>query len=486
MDTNGASSTRPPPGGTATWSLGPVLAPNRRVLLVLTLLALVTRLVWVLWVHPPGDYIFSDMRKYLERAREVAEFGMAVGHREFAWQAWGTHVLMSIPLRLFGLERLETVAVLWGLMAAAAVPLAYLLAVRVCVRRRLPEVIGVAVLLWHPNLSNAGYFLSETPFLCFALASTLALVRTLQTGRGALLAGCLSAVAFAVRPQSALFFLLVALTWLVNRRRLPHVRARTLVAVAVPLLAMLAFSAWRFHAHTGYWAGVAENANMNLTAGRCHNIVTQAYRNQLEMKRAELRGDTNDGRRVSLPNFRLAWKLPSWHPLALRPVLGEESVRFVGYIGDPEIHREIRKRCYAASTVWQQARMSFVNVMLSWFLDRQWPEMEKGRERFLLPLDIYSVFFQIVVWAPSMVGMCAGLWWLRRRPALALVAWQIVNSIVVAAIFFGTIRLRTPYDPYALILAVEGGLLVAAWIAARRAARSRGTSGAGDASAAGP
>lgn len=452
-----------------------MLQPNRRVLLILTALAVVTRLLWVLLVHPPGDYIFSDMRKYLERATEVAELGMAVGHREFAWQAWGTHALLAIPLRLFGVDRLDAAAALWGLMAAAAVPLSYLLAARVCTRPRVPEFIGIVVLLWHPNVSNAGYFLSETPFLCFALASTLALVRTLQTGKGALVAGCLSAIAFAVRPQSALFFLLVAVTWLVNRRRLPHVRPLALVLIALPLLGMLAFSAWRFHAHTGYWAGVAENANMNLTAGRCHNIVTQAYRTEAEMRRAVDRENTNDGRRVSLPNFRLAWKLPTWHPMALRPVLGEESVRFVGYIGDPEIHREIRKQCYAKSGVWHQIRMSFVNVMLTWFVDRQWPEMEKGREIFLPIVDVYSVLFQVVIWAPSMLGMGLGVWWIRRRPALALVAWQIVNSIVIAAIFFGTIRLRTPYDPYAFILAVEGVLWASprlrAWWGRRRAAK---------------
>jgi len=430
------------------------------VLLGLLALALVTRLVWVLLVHPPGAYVFSALRKYLERATEVAELGMQVGDREYAWQAWGTHAILSIPLRLFGVERLDLAAAMWGLMAAAAVPLAYLLAVRVCTRRHAPEVVGVVVLLWHPNLSNARYFLSETPFLCFALASTLALVRLLQTGKGGLLAGCLSAVAFAVRPQSAAFFVLVLLTWLVNRKRLPHVKPLALGLVALPLVGMLAFSAWRFHAHTGYWEGVAENANMNLTAGRCHNIVTQVYRTEGEMKRAVDHENTNNGRRVSLPNFRLAWKLPDWHPMRVRPALGEESIRFVGYIGDPVVHREIRQQCYAATGVLGQIRMSFVNVMLSWFVDRQWPEMERGREKFLPVIDGYTIFFQVVVWAPSMIGMFAALWWIRRRPALTLVAWQIVNSIVVAAIFFGTVRLRTPYDPYAFILAVEGALLV--------------------------
>lgn len=445
-----------------------MLAVDRRWLGWLTAIALASRLFWVLVVHPPADYVFSDMRKYLERARHVAELGMAVGDREFAWQAWGTHVLMALPMRVFGVDRLEYVAALWGVMAALAVPLSYLLAARVFQRKGMPEVVAVVVLLWHPNISNAGYFLSETPFLCFALAATLGCVRTLQTGKGALLTGTMCAIAFAVRPQSALFCLLVLSTWWVNRRRLPHVRWHTIGLVALPLVGMLAFSAWRFHAHTGYWAGVAENANMNLTAGRCHNIVTQAYRTEAELQRSIATGNTENGRRVSLPNLRLAWKLPDWHPLAVRPVLGEESVRFVGYIGDPEIHRAIRQRCYERSSWLDQARISFVNVMLTWFLDRQWPEMEKGREYFLLPVDIFSVIFQVFVWAPSMLGLVVALKWIRRRPALAIVAWQIVNSIVVAAIFFGTIRLRTPYDPYAFILAVEGVLVAWAWFVARR------------------
>ena len=33
---------------------------KHRELLVVTLLALVVRLIWNLWVHPPLDYVFSD------------------------------------------------------------------------------------------------------------------------------------------------------------------------------------------------------------------------------------------------------------------------------------------------------------------------------------------------------------------------------------------------------------------------------------------
>ncbi|MEM7153574.1 MAG: hypothetical protein AAF799_12080 [Myxococcota bacterium] len=433
---------------------------DRRFLWVLVVLALLTRLVWVLWVHPPSDYIFSDMKKYVDRAQDLVANGFHPD-RKLAWQAWGTHYLLAVPLKLFGAKNFVAGAVMWGLMAAAAVPGAYLLSCRVSSRKWMPYVIGIAMLLWHPNLSNSGYFLSEAPFLCFQLWSTYALVVVLQRGRHGLAAGIVSAVAFAVRPQSALFFLLVLLTWALNRRRLPHVRVRSLVLVALPLLAMLFFSAWRFHAHTGYWAGVAENANMNLTAGRCHNIVTQAFRSERRLKASERRKNTRNGRRVSLPGFRvLAKSVPPSHPLALRPAMRSETIRMVGYIGDPDVHRELRAECYARTGLLEQARYSAVNVSLLWFIGRQWPEQSRGAKTFAPAVEVYKYLYQFLVWLPSLIGLVAALAWIRRRPGLAFCAWQLVTSMTVASVFFGTIRLRTPYDPYAMILALEGVVLV--------------------------
>jgi hypothetical protein len=45
--------------------------------------------------------------------------------------------------------------------------------------------------------------------------------------------------------------------------------------------------------------------------------------------------------------------------------------------------------------------------------------------------------------------------WIRRRPAMTIIGWHIVSSMTVAAVFFGDIRLRLPYDPYAILLAWE-------------------------------
>jgi hypothetical protein len=423
-------------------------------------LAVATRLVWVLGVHPPWDYVFSDMHKYVERAQDLATHGFRPGVRTLAWQAWGTHYVLALPLLVFGSKALWASALLWAGMSAAAVPLGYLLACRVATRAWIPKTVGVVLLLWYPHLSNAGYFLSETPFLLLQIWSTYRLVVLMQDGRGAWVAGFASAGALAIRPQAALFFLLAFVTWAINRRTLRRVRVRHLVAVAIPLVAMLGWSLFRFHAHTGYWAGVAENANMNLTAGRCHNIVTQAFRTQAELERSERAGNTRDGRRVSLPGYRvLARHIPDEHPLGLRPALGGETIRFVGYVGDPQIHREIRARCYEATGLGGQLRFSAVNLSLLWFVAHQWPEIELKRDQhravLLPPLLVFKHGYQFLVWLPSLFGIGFAVAGIRRNPGLSLCAFQLLTSMTVAAVFFGTIRLRMPYDPYAIILALE-------------------------------
>ncbi len=56
--------------------------------------------------------------------------------------------------------------------------------------------------------------------------------------------------------------------------------------------------------------------------------------------------------------------------------------------------------------------------------------------------------------APSLLlGMYLALREARTNPGLALCALPLLNMMIVAAIWFGEVRLRTPYDPLALLLA---------------------------------
>jgi hypothetical protein len=458
------------------------------VLLGLVVLALVSRFGWALWVHPPQDHVFSDMAHYVHRARLVVTGAVGPGDRMMAWQAWGTHALLAVPMLLLGPSKaaLELAGLMWAGFSTATVVLSYRLAARVLPARAGTHwpaaAVGGMALLWFPLLSHTGFFLSETPYACVLLATTLAIVRLIQTGDGAVRAGLFGAIAFALRPQVAVFFALLGLVWLLDRRRSiwsARVDLRAAAAFVIPLVLILAISLIRARVYVGEFAGVAENGTMNLTAGRCHNIVTRAYPSAEAMASGQ-----RPSRRVSLPGFRALAELGPDHPLALAPALGGESIDFVGYIGDRSAHRAIRARCYAATGVLGQLRYSVSNVALGWVVARPWPESSDRGAPELLPVAIRGRTLAAALAPLALLGLgwALGRWAPRRRrperddgdtweaeriAGLGVCALQLLSLILTSALFFATPRLRTPYDPYAMILAVAWLIAAGRWLSRR-------------------
>ncbi|HLT37590.1 MAG TPA: hypothetical protein VK034_14955, partial [Enhygromyxa sp.] len=443
-----------------------------RVLIGLAVLAVLSRVIWVLWVHPPKDHVFSDMAHYVHRARLVASWEIAPGDRAMAWQAWGTHALLAVPMILLGStgeSALELAGLCWAGFSAGTVVLGYRLATRVLPRGREhgphwpATAVGVVLLLWFPLLSHTGFFISETPYTCALLATTYGIVVLIQTGRGAVRAGLWGALAFALRPQVAVFFALLGIVWLIDRRRQRwsrHVDLHAALRFAIPVLVVLAISLVRTRIYTGELGGVAENGTMNLTAARCHNIVTRSFPDQASLESAQATGEPPATRRISLPGFRALAREGPDHPLALRPALGGESIDLVGYIGDRRIHREIRRRCYAATGIGGQLRYSITNVALAWVVARPWPESSDHAAPELLPVAVRGR--DIAAWlAPlGLLGMLLALWrWVSLADGdggclagLGVCALQLLSLLITVAVFFGAPRLRTPYDPYVLIL----------------------------------
>ncbi|PRP90254.1 hypothetical protein ENSA5_66670 [Enhygromyxa salina] len=490
-DSQAAGGPRPGPSRTEAWVLWSLIAA-----------AVVSRLVWVVWVHPPRDHVFSDMAHYVYRARLVAALEVHAGAREMAWQAWGTHALLAIPIVLLGpgQSALELAGLMWAGLSAATVVLGYRLAARVLPggQPHWPAIaVGLALLVWVPLVSHTGFFVSETPYTCMLLATTLGAVRLIQDGRGATSAGVSGAVAFVLRPQSAVFFALLGAAWLLDRRHRDapggsrgtwsrRVDTRAALLFALPLAVALAISMIRVRVYTGEFGGVAENASMNLTAGRCHNIVTRAYPSEAARASAEQTGSPRADRRISLPGFRALGREGPDHPLALRPALGGESIDVVGYIGDRGVHREVRRRCYAATGVGGQLRYSVSNVALLWIIARPWPESSDRGAPELLPLALRGRDLAASLAPLSLLGMILALVaWARASPrpgsppspsppadprpaGLGVCALQLLSLLITAAVFFGTPRLRTPYDPYALVLATALVLDLLAWLWTRR------------------
>lgn len=446
--------------------------PDRRVLLALVILAVSSRLAWAVWIHPTVEYLFRDMRGYWLNARELALHGL-MPHRPLAFQAWGTHTLLAVPLALFGVYNLFPAAIVWALLAAAAVPLIYLVACRVCSRPWLPALVGVAALLWYPNLVNSGLFLAEAPLLCFLTAATWRLVVLLQTGRGALGCGLLGAACVALRPETAIFLLLALGLWLAVRRDHPAARWRHVGLVALPIAAVLVFSAWHFHRHTGRLGGIAESAYINLTLARCQSPRVQGFATPERFDRDR---DIDNGA-VGTPLFRqrLRDEPPGW--LAARPVFGTApvsleipaeptplpiriapggiTIQFIGDPRDPAINAAILRACLAETGLLGQLRISASNLRGLWFHNSQWPDSSDRGELWLPWSDAFVTLFQWLVWLPSLLGIWLALRDARHNPGLALCALPLLSSMLTAMIWFGEIRTRTPYDPLALLLAAE-------------------------------
>lgn len=449
-------------------------APNRRILLALGLLALATRLLWVLWVHPPADYVFRDMYAYLFNAQHVVDNGFAP-HRHMAFQAWGTHQLLALPLRLFGRDALVPAGILWACLGAAAVPLIYVLACRVCSRPWVAPAVGFAALLWYPNVVNTGVFLAEAPLLGLLTAALWRMVVLVQEGRGALGCGLLCALCFALRPEVAIFFALAFGLWLWLRRARPAPGWRHVGLVVAPVALMLMFSLWHFHHHTGRWGGIAESARINLTIARCNHPRVQAYQSAEEFERdsslkagssvgvasfmQRLRHRKADGLFALRPAFGTtptSFEVPGEAgPLPLRISNNGASIQFIGHPADTAIHAAILRACIAQAGLLGQLHISLNNMSALWFFNDQWPDNSDRGERFLPWSHAFVRVFQWAVWLPSLLGIYWALRGARTNPGLALCALPVVGIMIVAAIWFGEIRFRTPYDPLALLLAAD-------------------------------
>jgi hypothetical protein len=171
---NDVRQTHPWPKRLALWAL------DNAWLIVVVLAALAVRLHWNLEIHPPGEYIYSDMRGYTRRAD--AMFQSLWGVREYdAFYPYGTHVMLwflqwvggrtseSTPEQIDQVYRF--VAGVYAVYGAALAGYGYALARRASKASSIvAPIVGVLLVCYYPLISLGGYFLSEVS--CSALRSS--------------------------------------------------------------------------------------------------------------------------------------------------------------------------------------------------------------------------------------------------------------------------------------------------------------------------
>ena len=423
--------------------------------LTIVLGAFLVRLHWNLLAHPLGDYISSDMRGYVSRAEQMID-NFGARNEYHAFFPYGTHFLLAALKVLFGKDNYSAIGVVYAALGAILVLYGYRIAALISPRKWVPPVLGCFLVCYYPLISLGGYTLSEIPFGVFLTMATFHLLRLAKHGenRDAWLAGVTTAVAMICRPQILLSVALFGLVWLFCRKTLAQVRWRHFVYAGIPIAAVMIFSSARLYYHTeGRFGLISENGKFNQLFGRCHNKKASATPREAHRGRI----------RFGPPPLIQLEKRARTHPdswIQLDPAIGAE-INYVGYISDDEALDELMRKCVQKTGLLGQLKYAAVNVVLLAGYNTPWPD--SGRDLWRGTALRWQHFHTMFLTAPAVLGLAL----LFRRKTLAtygILALHLIAVIVTSAIYFGDTRLRAPYDPMFILLALEVYAILGGWL----------------------
>lgn len=413
------------------------------------LVAVAVRLIWVTWVQPPSEAVFSDMRNYVDRGL------IAIGHKDiaerklYALALWpyGAHSWYGALIGVFGppdwactLDRelgwtggdLRWVDRAHAVTAALVAPFTYLASFEVTRRWKVALAAGLGVALWPQLITYTGFYSSEVPY-SICIAATLWLgARVGRTGRGAAALGVAMAVGATMRPVILLTAVLVV-PWLAwrhwtDRRQL----ARQVVLFCLPLALMAGASSWRFHEYTGRWGLLSANGAM-----------------------AQL---------FAITDYKTIGNHPEsgFNPPARgRGYKGHYYFR--GKITDEAPLKAETRRVWASLTWAERNHYLHRNVGLLFHSNELWPERNAVRyaknartpapERNQWRRDALPAYNQLA-WVLLLLACLGSVRGAHQRSAgVELALLHVFALVYAAAFYYGELRYRVPYDPVFFVLA---------------------------------
>jgi 4-amino-4-deoxy-L-arabinose transferase-like glycosyltransferase len=388
---------------------------------------LIIRIFWGLAIHPPLDYIYSDMDGYVGRAQRLV---MGAGQVRYdAFFPPGTHALLAVPMTVFGTERagLWACAVLWCALSAAIPFFAWRLA-RLLLTPAAAALTALLCALWPLYITYGGYFTSETPSLAFLLASLWTGYRAVRlSGRQAVwlgfVAGLLGGVAVANRPQLILNLAVLALPLLFHFRRQAMVLGGIVAGAAIILVGAVLHNSAAADKPTG----LSENGGLNFWIGHCdvHDVTT------------------------TIPARHLTFKISN--PVYTQ--LGQGgSYYFRGHLmWDQGFFYELGLRCIERDGLGH-ARLLAGNILNMTATTVPWPQVDEEGQRGLARVSnlVYSLLLPLVVIYTLITIIRRGAsGWSSGEAAMLL---QLACALLVAIFFFGDPRVRSTYDVFGLAL----------------------------------
>lgn len=384
------------------------------------------RVLWVLDLHPPFDYVYSDMGGYVDRARHLAD-GVGLTRADALYPP-GTHILMALPMVVVGSGKagLWGAAALWCLFSSLTPLVAWRLA-GILLTPAAAALTALLTALWPLHITYAGYFLSETPAL-FLIVSALWLAYEAQrrSGRHALLlaatAGLLGGAAMANRPQLAFNMLVVALplvlAWRAHWRTLGVFSGGAAVIITAVVL------------HNSAAAGkptfISENGGLTFFLGHCdvHTVTTTDPAQGVTFTFAAPPAVQRGGGRNYEFSGVLVWDQEFFYRLGLQCIRenGPAHLRIV-------------------------ARSIFDMTVTS----VPWPQSNEPVLRQVISTT--NVLYSAALWP---IVIAAILLIHRRRRGLrcgeAIMLAHLAMLLPLAVLIFGDPRFRTPYDVFGLAL----------------------------------
>jgi 4-amino-4-deoxy-L-arabinose transferase-like glycosyltransferase len=379
------------------------------------------RFIWVLVVHQPFDYVFSDMAGYVARAQLLVETGSL--ERFDAFYPPGVHLLLAGVFRIFGIRQggVWAAAVLWATLSSLAPFFMWRLA-RLLLTPTAAALTAIFTAFWPLHATSAGYFLSETPSLTFLLGGLWAGYASLvATGRRAVLlaacAGLLGAIAVTMRPQFVLNLGILAGSWLLASPR----RRRAIAAFASAFALVIVGTVVHNSAAAGQLTGISENSGLTFFLGQCDvNTVYAA-----------------DGAHFTTP-----------------PAAQRKRGRFYNFP-----HRQVWDQgfffgqglaCFRADGL-SHVRLLGRNVLDLTATTVMWPQTKEPTLRDVVNVSniAYVVLLPVIVFWAIVIGRD------RRRGKESgelILLLHLATVLVTAVVFFGDPRFRMPYDFFGLAL----------------------------------
>ncbi len=424
----------------ATGAPAPAGASTFQVCLA-TLVGGLLRFWYVLWVHPPAKYLYSDMLANVQRAYAMADPKHVAG----PWDTFvprGIVAIGALALKLFPDRSVEALTPVQALLSTACIPLAFV-GLRRFLGERPARWAAWMLALDYLVIGFAGYFLAET-YLAFLLVLALALFqpdrpwRSLWVGLCLGLASWYKAQTFVMVPIWAL-----GLWWTARKLSPERGRARRLGALAMILggLAFVVPESVLVSRILGRPIFMSSNGGQNFYSGHCRvHLLTcvgpwGSYAAGLPTT-WERDPDWPD-RQVTVPFYDSGWYY-------------KEGIRCLESDG-------------LKAPLW--FLQQFVDVFAGWpggTLD-PWPDWSTERFAWVRGTNLLIAYLI----APLAF---LGLWWRRREEGIWFAfGLPLAQILGIAVLFLGDPRFRVPYD--FLFFGAAASAMIAIWESERLRAR---------------